>query len=742
VPDYLPSWAFDLLHPGIQKWIWRERWGELRDVQERATRPILAADTDVMIAAPTAGGKTEAAFLPILTRIADGTDSVGVLCVSPLKALINDQFLRLEEMTAAVGLSVCRWHGDVGEKARRELLTDPSGVLLITPESLEAMFVLRAQQLPELFGDLRYVVIDEVHSFIGSERGRQLQSLLHRLSRVTGVDPPRVALSATLGDMLLACEFLRPGAGERVTLIEAREGGQELKLQLRGYRLKEPDPAEDPEADGDDDWLDRTDTGDDLDVCRDLFKHLRGHNNLVYANARMTVEKFADVLRRLSEKRRVPNEFWPHHGNLSKELREEAEAAVKNPGRPATVVCTTTLELGIDIGAVASVAQIGPPPSVASMRQRLGRSGRRGEPAVMRMYIQERGIDERTPPQDQLREQVVQSIAMVNLLLRGWFEPPVVGALHLSTLVQQLLSTIAERGGVWAKDAYDSLCGTGPFTLVTPAMFADLLRSMGAKELIAQMHTGELVLGPKGERIVDHYSFYAAFATPEEYRVVAGGRTLGTLPIDRPFTPGDYLVFAGRRWRVLDISDEQKTIQVERARGGRVPHFGGSGAAVHGEVRKEMLAVYKSRDDPSFLDATARGLLQEARDNFARLGLGTKRVIPYGDGSLVFLWAGDRAAATLALMLKARDYDAGLEGLAIRVYDAQPDPLLDTLRSLLGGPPPDAVDLAAVVLNKRSQKYDWVLDEALLSEDYAARALDVHAALGVASRVVAPDQGA
>lgn len=236
-------------------------------------------------------------------------------------------------------------------------------------------------------------------------------------------------------------------------------------------------------------------------------------------------------------------------------------------------------------------------------------------------------------------------------------------------------------------------------------------------------------------------SFYAAFATPEEYRVIAGGRTLGTLPIDWPLTPGDYLVFAGRRWRVLDISEEQKAIFVERAQGGRVPHFGGSGAAVHDEVRKEMLAVYESRDDPPFLDATARGLLHEARDNFARHGLGTKRVIPHAEGSLLFHWAGDRSAATLALLLRAQEYDVGLEGLAIRLYDLKPDPLLETLRSSLGGLPPGAADLAAVVLNKRSQKYDWVLDEALLSEDYAGRALDVPGALSVASGVVAGGMG-
>src|SRR5699024_1780522 len=172
----------------------------------------------------------------------------------------------------------------------------------------------------------------------------------------------------------------------------------------------------------------------DYEISKHLFKTLRGQDNLVFANSRMNVEKYADKLRQFSEDEKVPNEFWPHHGSLSKNLRETIEGELKKTNRPSTAVCTSTLEMGIDIGTVESIAQIGAPPSVASMRQRLGRSGRRGNPAVMRLYIKKQEITDRTPPQDQLRTEMVQSVAIVELLINKWIEPHTLYRVQLTTL--------------------------------------------------------------------------------------------------------------------------------------------------------------------------------------------------------------------------------------------------------------------------------------------------------------------
>ena len=176
------SSAFERFHEGVQRWVWDQGWTALQPVQERAAEPILAGGRDVIISAPTAGGKTEAAFLPIASRLAESTaPGIGCLCLSPLKALINDQATRLTTLFERVDLPLTPWHGDVPQGRKQKLLKEQRGALLITPESLEALFVLRGGQVPGLFEGLQYVVVDELHSFIGTERGRQLSSLLNRV---------------------------------------------------------------------------------------------------------------------------------------------------------------------------------------------------------------------------------------------------------------------------------------------------------------------------------------------------------------------------------------------------------------------------------------------------------------------------------------------------------------------------------------------------------------------------------
>jgi ATP-dependent Lhr-like helicase len=299
------------------------------------------------------------------------------------------------------------WHGDITQARKRQFLRQPQGVLLITPESLEALFVQRGHELRRLFGELHYIVVDELHAFIGSDRGKQLQSLMRRIEVLIERRVPRVGLSATLGDMALAGKFLR-SASPPVHIIVSAAAGQELKVQVRGYEVKgvsasvAPTDSSSQESEAHESMADH------------LFKVLHGSNNLLFPNSRQKVEYFSDLLRQRCEREGIPNEFWPHHGSLSRDIREEAEHALKAGDRPATAVCTNTLELGIDIGAIQSVAQIGPPPSVAALRQRLGRSGRRpGEAAILRSYIAEQEIRPDSALSDHLRESLVQLVATI-----------------------------------------------------------------------------------------------------------------------------------------------------------------------------------------------------------------------------------------------------------------------------------------------------------------------------------------
>jgi ATP-dependent helicase Lhr and Lhr-like helicase len=720
--------AFDRLHPSIQKWIYDQGWTELRDAQERAIAPILDGSEDVIIAAATAAGKTEAAFLPICSRLV-GEEPAGsaVLYVSPLKALINDQSDRMEKLCETLHIDVHPWHGDVSQSRKREFLKRPSGILLITPESLESIFVNRGSAVRALFEGLIYAVVDELHSFLGTERGKQLQSLLRRLEWSTNRRVPRIALSATLGDMAAAADFLRPGEGSKVNVIVSNSSGQELKLLVRGYRISaDVEPLE-----GENEGEEEPNDGSERAVAEDLFRTLRGSNNLVFANSRSSVEKYADLLTRISDRERLPNEFWAHHGNLSKELREEAEAALKDKSRSATAICTSTLELGIDIGAMKSIAQIGSPNSAASLRQRLGRSGRRGEAAILRVYIREREIDERTPLEDCLRFDLVQTIAMVNLLLTGWCEPPAASSLHLSTLVQQVLSLIAQYGGVTAKSIWPMLSTVFPVDRET---FVAVLRSLGKRRILRQESDGTLLLDEVGERIVNHYSFYAAFATPEEYRLICGSKTLGTLPIDRPLEENSAIIFAGRRWRVLSVDESRKVIEVRPSPGGRVPAFCGERGDVHDGVRQEMRSVYCSNTMPAYLDSTARSLLSEARLYFSRCELEERDIIECGAESILFTWMGDRITDTVRLMLARSGLDCQVEGPCIRVAA----PLAETrtaVARIASEPPPDPLRLAAEVQNKWSEKYDWALESDLMDKEYASRKLNVPAAHALVARL-------
>ena len=697
--------AYELLSEGVRRWIWEQGWEALRDVQESSIRTLFETDRDLLIAASTAAGKTEAAFLPVISKLCtDPPESLGALYVGPLKALINDQFRRLEDLCAELEVPVHRWHGDVGQSAKKQMLENPRGVLLITPESLEALFVTRGTRVGALFGELGYVVIDEMHSFLGSERGTQLQSLLHRVERCSSRAVVRIGLSATLGDMDLAARFLREADPERVERLESKASGGELRLALRAYECGEG--------------------GDEGRIAQHLFDNLRGENNLIFANSRAEVETQAAALRALCEDARLPVEFHPHHGSLSRELRESLEASLKQGGRPVSAVCTTTMEMGIDLGSVASVAQIGAPNSVASLRQRLGRSGRRGGPAVLRVYVREPRLEPDLSLEWTLRSELVQSMAVIELLLERWCEPSIEGGLFLSTLIQQTLSVIAERSGATAAELGETLLDDATFGELDTATYVQLLRDLGQADLITQMGDGTLVLGLTGERLVGSYEFFAAFESSQEIELRHGSTPLGRMPVNAPLVPGNLLVFAGRRWRIEAIRAHEGVCLVEPAAGGEPPTFLGRGPDVHDEVRRKMREIWTSDAEPAYLDDDALRLLREGRSVFESLGLDHNSVLPAEKDTLVFPWIGDRALHTLALWLRRADLRVDAGGLYLRIDRMEPGEFRDHAAELADEGPPDAVALALDLPNGRVGKHAHYLSPELAARDYAKQKLD------------------
>lgn len=696
--------AFHRLAPPLRRWVESQGWASLREIQEMAIPPILEGTGDVVLSAATAGGKTEAAFLPVCTRIVENPpDGVAVLSISPLKALINDQARRLEGLFDAIGLPVTPWHGDAPGAGKERLRRNPSGALLITPESLESLLMGSSSWCKEAFSGLRNVVVDEFHAFLGTERGCQLQSLLRRIGFLTGRFVPRVALSATLGDMDLVGRALRPNGAVPCTVLVSEGAGSDLLLQVRGYR------------------------GDEgaRHVTEDLYRLLRGESHLVFANSRARTEELAASLASMSEGRFVPNEFFPHHGSLSPELRQEVERRLQRKDLPTTAVCTSTLELGIDIGSVASIAQVGPPSSVSGLRQRLGRSGRRGSPSVLRVFVEEKDFAPDLHPADGLRLALVQTMAMIGLLLNRWYEPPGQGDMHLSTLVQQTLSVIAQYGGVRADQLWSLLCGSGPFALVDVPRYGELLRSLGGHGLLAQMEDGRLVLGLEGERVVERYTFFTAFSAPEEYRVEHGGVLLGRLPVDRPLARGQRIVFAGRAWTVDSVLPAEKVLMIRPAPGGEPPSFTGSGRTVHHVVRREMGRILSSEEVPPYLDERAAALLAEGRAYYRSSGLSDGGIMERNDGLCLTPWRGDGALNAAVLMLRTKGLDADQSGGVLEVRGCSRQCLLSTVSALLGEEPPAGEALGALVADTTEEKFDAVLPEGLRRAGYAARHLDV-----------------
>ncbi|MEQ9886723.1 MULTISPECIES: DEAD/DEAH box helicase [Pectobacterium] len=722
------SSAYDSLDPRVRKWVYKQGWSALRPLQESAIPVVLARDQDVLISAGTAAGKTEAFFLPACSAIADITSGFGIIYISPLKALINDQHRRLESLGEALDMPVTPWHGDVPQSKKKKIRTGPAGILLITPESLESLLINSSGWIKQAFSPVAYIVIDEFHAFIGTERGMQLLSLLNRIDHVLGrhANPvPRVALSATLGELDKVPELLRPDQRLPCEIVTDSNSTATLQVQVKGYLIQVTEKGEEPQSSA------------EKHVCADIFRLCRGDSHLVFANSRKRTESIAATLSDMCEENVVPNEFFPHHGSLSRELRETLEARLQQGNLPTTAVCTMTLELGIDIGKVQSVIQVTPPHSVSSLRQRMGRSGRRDSPSVLRMLISEQELTATSDMVDRLRLQLVQSMAMIRLMITNrWFEPADACQMHYSTLLHQILAITAQWGGVRADQLWSQLCQTGPFRNIDLTDFKTLLRHMGGYGLLTQLASGEMVIGAEGEKLTNHYTFYAVFNTPEEFRIVTGSRTLGTVPVDSPLLPDQHIIFGGRRWKVTEIEVEKKVIYVEATKGGQPPQFSGGGMSVHDVVRQEMLTIYRENDyriaigskSVDYADATARSLFAEGCDSFKRFNLQNSHFISDGQRSYVLPWMGDKVVNTITALLMRSSFKASSFAGVIEIDDASVPTVQHALKEMLLSGLPSESELAADVPEKYLDKYDDYLPESLLAKGYGAKAYDIEGA--------------
>lgn len=723
------SAVFARLHPKIQEAIWNQGWDQLRPLQVDAIEAVLDSQDHIILAAATASGKTEAAFLPILSQIAaEPAESVQALYISPLKALINDQFGRLEDLCAYAEIPVHRWHGDVSATDKQHLRKSPGGVLLITPESLESQFINHDRHLQRIYAHLRFVVIDELHAFLDNVRGIHLRSLLARLNIAANVTPRRFGLSATIGDFAPAQAFLCRESPCAVRVIEDGIQRKELRVGVKGF----------VEARGAGESNDRETESPSAPtglaaIAADIAQRFRIESNLIFCNSRRQTELLADKLRILAEAEHWPqNPFLLHHGSLSRELREDAERELKS-GEPVTAICTSTLEMGIDLGAVRAIGQVGPTWSVASLVQRLGRSGRReGESQVLRLYTLDDAVTEHSSLTDRLFPELIRAIALLELHREQWLEPPEYDRFHFSTCIHQVLSVLRQTGGVPAAKLHDVLCGRGAFIRIEQPQFTALLRGLAAKQLIEQMPTGELILAPIGERIVESRDFYAAFASRMEYRIEHDGQAIGVLPQDTIPAEGEFLLLAGRRWRVNLIDHNGKRVAVTPAKGWKQPRFAGGLGGIHPMVTQRMKRVLGEETGYSFLNVPSTQLLAEARQSFVNAGLDMQDTAIGLGGVEWFPWHGSRVMVTLELCAKVDGLKTDRDDLCLRYRKLSASDFMSHRERIASGAF-KAEQLVVLALDLQRDRFDEHVPEVLLQHAFITEALDLPAAQAVAT---------
>ena len=650
--------AFDRYAPFVQEYIYRNRWENLRAIQVAAADAIFNTDENVLLTASTASGKTEAAFFPIITLFSeDPPASVGCIYIGPLKALINDQFTRLNDLCAEADIPVWHWHGDVAQSHKSRLMKRPSGILQITPESLEAMLLHKHAAIPKLFGDLRFVVIDEVHSLLRGDRGGQTLCLIERLSRIAGVNPRRIGLSATIGDPEGTGAFLSLGTGRKTIIPKIEAKGAKWRLSMEHFYVKDVQAAE------------GKDIQDALPVLEEktaeapknadpgigyIYEHTRGKKCLLFVNSREECETVTTTLRQYCELQHERDRFLIHHGNLSASYRETAEAIMKDDSQYMTTVTTATLELGIDIGRLERAFQIDAPWTVSSFLQRMGRTGRRESPPEMWFVMREDEPEARAMLPATIPWKLLQGIALVQLYLEErWCEPPRLDRFAYSLLYHQTMSTLASCGEMSPKALADRILRLHYFHRVSQDDYKILLRHLIKTDHIQQTEQGGLIVGLAGERVVNSFKFYGVFVESEEYTVRSESQELGTVCLPPPV--GEKLAIAGHVWVVLDVDHKRHLVYCEQVKGSIPAYFGECPGDLHTKILQRMRTVLTEDRKYPYLMQNAVARLNQARYTAEHSGAAQTPLINLGGNMWCLLpWVGTYTFLAMERFLKIK----------------------------------------------------------------------------------------
>ena len=616
--------SFDLLSEPIRKFIRDKGWDTLRPIQNAAIIKIIGSDNNYILASRTASGKTEAAFLPILSKLDFLETGVQVLYISPLIALINDQFYRVEELCKYLDVSVTKWHGEASKSLKNRLIKHPSGIVLITPESLEAMFVNKPFNVNHLFSNLKYVVIDEVHSFVGNDRGIQLKSILSRLQKINFSSFNIIGLSATIGDY---DEVKKITGDELKTKVLLDKTSKDIEVIFRYFKA----------------------TTQDLppDLIKDLYDKTYDKKVLIFPNSRGRAEEVAVKLKKISSILKGHSFYFSHHSSIDREVREYIEYFAKNNTRENFCIsCTSTLELGIDIGSVDSVVQIDATNSISSLIQRVGRSGRKdGEISKLYLYATNSWS-------------LLQSIACWLLYKEGFIEPPNVKNKPYDILVHQALSITKEKSGVKTTDLLKLLKENAAFCKIELSEITEIIDYLIKIDFLEKIQN-DVIIGIEGEKIVNNREFYSVFKTDVYLKVVNAGITIGEIPLSYQLLRDQNIMLSAKIWKITFIDINAKKIEVIPALDGKKPIFYGGEFNIDKSIRVKMYEILYSDSMYEFLDEESKIEIEILRRDFSHFNISDltlERPLLISERNLKFFtFSGTRTNLTFQLLFDILD---------------------------------------------------------------------------------------
>lgn len=629
--------SYNLLSDPIKKYVRDKRWEELRPIQNAAIQRIISTDNNYILASRTASGKTEAAFLPILSKVNFNEIGIQVLYISPLIALINDQFYRIEELCKYLEVPVTKWHGEANRTLKEKIIKEPSGIMLITPESLEAMFVNRPHHISHLFSNLKYVVIDEIHYFIGSGRGAQLKSILSRLQDLNSKKFNVVGLSATIGDYEEAKKFTGDVLQTKVLLDKT---SKEIDAEFR--------------------YFENLNVELPLELLKDLYLETRNNKVLIFPNSRGRAEEVAVKLKKISEKLKGHSNYFSHHSSVDKELREYVEDFAKSNNRQNFCIsCTSTLELGIDIGSVDEIVQIDATNSIASLIQRVGRSGRQnGAKSNLFLYATDKWS-------------LLQSLACWQLYKDKFIEPSEPMTLVYDILLHQSLSITKEFSGIKLVDLIKQLNLNFAFNDIEISDIEEILNHLIEIDFLEKLGD-EVIIGVEGEKIVNHRDFYSAFTVEDNFKVVSAGNKIGEIPFTPQVKEDENILLAAKIWKIKFVDFKAKKIEVIPANDGRKPKFSGEGGIVHPEIRKKMLEIIYQDETFCELDKNSSDELDKMRREFSVFDLQnieSERLLMVSEKKILFYtFTGTKINRTLKLLFDVIDIKNILDDKASTFY--------------------------------------------------------------------------